>query len=87
MGRNKIVYALSQITFVVAAVDGSGGTWAGAKEALDHRSTTVAVWTGKGATDGNHALVRRGARPVTDVQQLVEIDTTLTPPPQQDSLF
>jgi predicted Rossmann fold nucleotide-binding protein DprA/Smf involved in DNA uptake len=87
MGRNKIVYALSEVTFVVAAVDGSGGTWAGAKEALDHRSTTVAVWTGKGATDGNHVLVRRGARPVTDVQQLVEIDTTLTPPPQQDSLF
>ncbi len=31
IGRNKIIYALSQVTFVVAAVDGSGGTWSGAK--------------------------------------------------------
>lgn len=87
MGRNKIVYALSEVSFVVAADEGSGGTWAGAKEALDHHSTTVAVWTGDGATEGNHALIRRGATPITDVRQLVEIDTTLTPPPQQDSLF
>jgi predicted Rossmann fold nucleotide-binding protein DprA/Smf involved in DNA uptake len=40
MGRNKIVYALSQVTFVVASDKDTGGTWAGAKEALDRRYTS-----------------------------------------------
>jgi hypothetical protein len=46
MGRNKIIYALSQVTFVVSSDVGSGGTWAGAKEALERRFARVAVWTG-----------------------------------------
>lgn len=87
MGRNKIVYALSQLTLVVAADRDSGGTWAGAKEALDRRYAKVAVWTGDGAKDGNHALIRRGATAITDLEQLVDIDTTLTPPASQESLF
>ena len=85
-GRNKIVYALSQVTFVVAAEDGSGGTWAGAKESLDRRYAPVAVWMGDGATDGNHALVRRGAIPITDLTRLFDIDD-LEPEPLQDQLF
>jgi len=87
MGRNKIVYALSKVTFVVAADKGSGGTWAGAKEALDRRYARVAVWAGAGAEDGNRALIDRGGVPITDVSQLFEIDTTVEPPPLQDSLF
>ena len=86
MGRNKIIYALSQVTFVVSADAGSGGTWAGAKEALDRRYARVAVWTGDGAKDGNHALVARGATPVADVTQLFEMDPAL-PAPLQSSLF
>ena len=86
MGRNKIVYALSQVTFVVSSDENSGGTWAGAKEALDRRFAPVAVWAGAGAKDGNHALVRRGAAPITDLARLLEIDA-LPAEPLQDSLF
>lgn len=89
LGRNKIVYALSKVTFVVVAAGGTGGTWAGAKEALDRRYAPVAVWTGDGATEGNHALVQSGAVPVTDLAQLFDIDDLAPPPPQpeQDALF
>ncbi len=86
LGRNKIVAALSMVTFVVAAADGTGGTWAGAKEALARRYAPVAVWTGDGATEGNQALVQRGGVPVTDLAQLFDIDD-LAPPPRQEPLF
>jgi predicted Rossmann fold nucleotide-binding protein DprA/Smf involved in DNA uptake len=87
MGRNKIVYALSHVTFVVASDKDSGGTWAGAKEALDRRYGAVAVWAGDGAKDGNHALISRGATPITELGQLLEIDATVIPPPLQETLF
>ena len=86
MGRNKIIYALSQVTFVVSSDEGTGGTWAGAKEALDRHYAPVAVWMGEGAKDGNHALVRRGATPVDDLTQLFDIEA-VTPLPLQNSLF
>lgn len=86
MGRNKIIYALSQVTFVVAADEGSGGTWAGAREALERRYARVAVWVGDGVTDGNRALAARGAVPITDLTELFDIDPAL-PPPLQNSLF
>lgn len=87
MGRNKIVYALSQVTFVVASDEDSGGTWAGAKEALERRYAAVAVWAGEGAKDGNRALIGRGAIPVTELSQLFDLDATMIPPPLQNSLF
>lgn len=79
MGRNKVVYGLSRVTFVVSAEDGSGGTWAGAKEALDRHYAAVGVWVGAGARSGNEALVRRGAMPITDLSMLfdAEIDPEL----------
>ena len=83
---SKIVYALSQVTFVVASDDGTGGTWAGAKEALDRGYAPVAVWMGEGAQDGNHALVRRGATPITDPTALFDVGP-IAPGPSQDSLF
>ena len=63
MGRNKLIYALSQTTFVVAADHDKGGTWAGAIEALRRSIAPVAVWTGDGAGSGNAALVERGRGP------------------------
>lgn len=86
MGRNKIVYALSQVAFVVSADKDSGGTWAGAKEALARNYARVAVWTGGGARDGNTALVARGATPITDVSALFDLDPP-SPTPSQDALF
>lgn len=87
MGRNKIVYALSRLALVVASDEDAGGTWAGATEALDRRYAAVAVWAGDRAEDGNHALIRRGATPVTELEQLLTIETTPDPPPLQETLF
>jgi predicted Rossmann fold nucleotide-binding protein DprA/Smf involved in DNA uptake len=87
MGRNKIVYGLSQVTFIVAADKDSGGTWAGAKEALDRRYARVAVWAAEGAKEGNHALIRRGATPISNLSQLFELETIATTPPLQNTLF
>lgn len=85
MGRNKIVYALAQVTFVVRADEGSGGTWGGATEALDHGHGTVAVWTGDAAPAGNTALARRGATAVRDLADLLHAEPTERP--SQGALF
>lgn len=97
MGRNKIIYALSHVTFVVSSDKETGGTWAGAKEALDRHYAPVAVWAGAGAKDGNHALIRRGARAITDLRELFEtgpgVDQSplqrppIQQPPLQQPLF
>lgn len=70
MGRNKLIYALSQATLVVAADCEKGGTWAGAVEALRQRSAPVLVWTGEGTGDGNARLVQRGAVGVERASEL-----------------
>ncbi len=87
MGRNKIVYALSRLTLVVSSDEGSGGTWAGATEALERQFAPVAAWTGTGATGGNAALVRRGAAPIDDLHELFKLDLDSASPPLQNSLF
>jgi predicted Rossmann fold nucleotide-binding protein DprA/Smf involved in DNA uptake len=70
MGRNKLIYALSTATLVVECQEGSGGSWAGAVEALTSRTVPVLAWTGDGASPGNHALVRRGAHAVDRIERL-----------------
>lgn len=70
MGRNKLIYALSAATFVVAADLDKGGTWAGAVEALKQRIAPVLVWTGDGGGPGNARLVELGGTPVDDVDAL-----------------
>ncbi|HWL45585.1 MAG TPA: DNA-processing protein DprA [Ilumatobacter sp.] len=87
MGRNKLIYALSQRTLVVAADDGRGGTWSGATEALDRGYSPIAVWTGRGAQAGNAALARRGATPLDDIARLLHLDIQARHPPDQPSLF
>ena len=73
MGRNKLIYALSDVTVAVAADKGSGGTWSGATEALKGRYCQVAVWRGPGEGPGNEALDDMGATPITDALQLQDI--------------
>lgn len=70
MGRNKVIYALSAAALVVASDAGTGGTWAGAAEALKRRIAPVLVWIGDGAGSGNEQLVGLGATPVDDLGQL-----------------
>jgi len=67
MGRNKLIYALADVTLVVASDLDSGGTWAGATEAIRRGFGAVAVWTGDGAGEGNAALIRHGGVPVDDL--------------------
>ena len=56
MGRNKLIYAMSTATLVVECEEGSGGTWAGAVEALRGHTAPIVAWTGVGASSGNRAL-------------------------------
>jgi predicted Rossmann fold nucleotide-binding protein DprA/Smf involved in DNA uptake len=70
MGRNKLIYALSAATFVVTSEIESGGTWAGATEALRQRIAPVLVWLGDGAAAGNPRLAGRGALGVASLEEL-----------------
>ena len=70
MGRNKLIYALSELTLVVAADAGTGGSWSGADEALRRGFGRVAVWRGPGEGPGNAQLAERGAVPLTSLDEL-----------------
>jgi predicted Rossmann fold nucleotide-binding protein DprA/Smf involved in DNA uptake len=70
MARNKLIYALSSATLVVASDLEKGCTWAGAVEALRQRTAPVLVWTGEGRGPGNGKLVELGASPLDDVDRL-----------------
>ena len=65
MARNRWIYALADRALVVACSEGSGGTWAGAIEALRH-GARVYVRVGNPARPGNDALAARGAIPAPD---------------------
>jgi DNA processing protein len=86
MARNKLIYALAQVTLVVAAELGAGGSWSGAREAIEQRYGAVAVWVGSGSGPGNAGLVRHGATPIRDLRQLLSTEP-VPPPPSQDRLF
>jgi predicted Rossmann fold nucleotide-binding protein DprA/Smf involved in DNA uptake len=62
MSRNRLIYCASDATVVVSASEGSGGTWAGAVEALKHEWVPVWVWDEAAAPSGNASLLRAGAR-------------------------
>lgn len=81
MGRNKLIYALADVTFVVASDLDQGGTWSGAVEALGKGYGRVAVWVGDGAGRGNQALADRGAHPVEAVEELFDLPAVAAPPP------
>lgn len=89
MGRNKIVYALADVTLVVCSDSGTGGTWEGAREALRRGFGRVAVWTGEGAGPGNAKLVELGGVPVGDVNDVVKAQSveSVPLPFKQPSLF
>lgn len=72
MGRNKIIYALSKAVVVVRSDEGSGGTWAGAVEALRNKTSNVISWTGPGTGPGNAELVAQGARDLPNIDSLPE---------------
>lgn len=82
MARNKLIYALAEITVVAAADLGTGGTWAGAVEAMHHGYGTVAVWRGEGEAAGNAGLQREGATPISSPDEMESLLTTPEQPPE-----
>ena len=97
MSRNRLIYALSDVTFVVAADLDKGGTWKGAQEALRAGNGTVAVWAGPGGGSGNEALIESGATAVESLdraEELIDVppleaepeESTSTPEPLPEQL-
>ena len=70
VGRNKLIYALSEITVVVASETERGGTWSGATEALEAGFGRVVAWRGPGEGPGNRLLEERGAQPIRSIEEL-----------------
>lgn len=67
MGRNKLIYALSDYGLVVSAEHKKGGTWAGAEEELKRENALpVFVRTGSNTPAGNSKLMPLGAIPWPD---------------------
>ena len=73
MGRNKLIYGLSEITLVVTSVPEKGGTWSGATEALKSGFGRVGVWRGPGEGAGNVRLQELGAEPLRAIDDLKEM--------------
>ena len=63
MERNKLLYGLSDAALVVASSADSGGTWAGATEALQHGKVKVFVKSTGALAPGNPKLTRMGGIP------------------------
>lgn len=62
MGRNKLIYAMSDYGLVVSAEYKKGGTWAGAEEELKRENAIpVFVKTGNDVPRGNSKLLDLGA--------------------------
>jgi predicted Rossmann fold nucleotide-binding protein DprA/Smf involved in DNA uptake len=61
MGRNKLIYGLAEFAVVVSSDHQTGGTWAGAVEALKANWCPVLVRDGEGVPRGNKELLKLGA--------------------------
>jgi predicted Rossmann fold nucleotide-binding protein DprA/Smf involved in DNA uptake len=73
MARNKLIYASSLATLVIASDLGSGGTWAGATEALKQGYGRVLVWRGQGQGPGNEGVIEQGGTAVTSATEVVRL--------------
>ena len=70
MGRNKIIYGLSNSVLVVTSDYQKGGTWSGATEALKNNYSNVLVWEGTQITRGSKELIRLGAIPISKYENV-----------------
>jgi len=61
MGRNRLIYALSDYAIVIASEVEKGGTWAGASEALRAGWVPVFVLEHDQMPEGNRMLIKKGA--------------------------
>jgi predicted Rossmann fold nucleotide-binding protein DprA/Smf involved in DNA uptake len=74
MGRNKVIYGLAEFAVVVSSELNTGGTWAGAVEALKGGWCPVFVRAGTNVPEGNRALVKKGAKGLTEAQLKSEVN-------------
>ena len=65
MGRNKYIYALADRALVISCSVGTGGTWAGAVEALEKIKDIPVFVLDDAVPEGNRQLLKRGAQPLT----------------------
>jgi predicted Rossmann fold nucleotide-binding protein DprA/Smf involved in DNA uptake len=65
MARNALIYCLAELSVVVSSAEGSGGTWHGATENLEHGWAPLFVRAGASAPAGNRALLNRGGIPLS----------------------
>ncbi len=63
MERNKVVTGLAQVV-IVAESDTKGGTWGGAKGALQQHRTLYVLQTDDATLPGNNALIALGGHPL-----------------------
>jgi DNA processing protein len=66
MGRNKVIYGLADFAVVVSSDYQTGGTWAGAAEALKAGWCPVFARDGADVPKGNRELLKRGAAPLAE---------------------
>lgn len=64
MGRNKYIYALADRALVINCSVGTGGTWAGAVEALEKIKNVPVFVLDDAVPEGNRQLLKRGAQPL-----------------------
>jgi len=66
MGRNKVIYGLADFAVVVSSDFQTGGTWAGATEALKAGSCPVFARDSANVPKGNRELLKLGAAPLPE---------------------
>ena len=76
MGRNKVIYGLAAFAVVVSSDFQTGGTWAGAVEALKGGWCPLFVREGPDMPKGNRELVKKGGLPLAE-SELEKIDNLL----------
>jgi len=87
MERNKLLYGLGDAALVVASSLDTGGTWAGACEALQRGRVTVFVKSTGSVSPGNPKLLRMGGVPFPE-EPWHNLATLFTAPTQtNDQLF
>jgi predicted Rossmann fold nucleotide-binding protein DprA/Smf involved in DNA uptake len=86
MERNKLIYALSDAALVVSSAAETGGTWAGAVEALECHRVAVYVKVHGVVQEGNRKLLRRGALPFPE-GPWTDLRSFFVPPREAATLF
>ncbi len=83
MDRNKLLYGLGDAALVVASSAETGGTWAGATEALQHGRVKVFVKSTGAVAPGNPRLLRMGGMPFP-AEPWQNLRALFTPPEQKN---